>query len=96
MSNKNEIWYKVDHYYNCTITPVEVIKETEKTVLYINTRWNKDGLEERAGKSTTDHSFFKTLDEAKEKANRWLDRVVLNAERKIVNANAERNIIEDM
>jgi len=95
MSN-TETWYKVRHDWNCYITPVQVIKETEKTVQYINKRWEEAGVVERAGKCTHDHSFFKTLDEAKDRAFRHLSGVVHQAEMKIQRANDERKVIEAM
>ena len=65
---KTDTWYKVDTWIQVTITPVEVIKETEKMVLYINKRRNKDGHEERGAKRAEDHAFFKTLDQAQDYA----------------------------
>ena len=90
------IWYKIEHRYNCSVIPVEVLKETEHTVTYINTRWDKDGHEERAHKRTSDHSFCRTLDGAKEKAFAFIDRRITQSERAIAKAKEQRAEIEKL
>ena len=96
MSNKTEIWYKVDHYWKFKVTHVDVVKETEKTVVYINKEWVKSGVEERASKRTSDHSFCKTLIEAQDISFSHIDRTINQAKIKIKKAEDDWAIIEAM
>ena len=94
--SENETWYKVDHYWKFKVTPVDVVKETEKTVVYINKEWVKAGVEERAGKRTSDHSFCKTLTEAQDVAFSYIDRTIHQAKIKIKKAEDEWAVIQAM
>lgn len=81
----SEVWYRVDHGWNVTITPVKVQRSTEKMVTLAGS-----GYKER--KDSTGRMYFSDFDGAVTFANKRIAEKTQAAQREI--ARIERNETE--
>lgn len=59
-------WRAATSSYRSGVSTFAVLKETDHTVLFLDTRWREEGSEQRQKKVSDDYSWFKTRDEAYE------------------------------
>lgn len=82
----NTTWYKIKMWAN-KITPVEVINETSKQVVYIDTRYEQQ--ERRAFKVSEGEGFYPTFAEAKAALVAYQAKQVESAEARLGHARAK-------
>ena len=86
-----ETWYKTSNWSGKRIIPVRVVRETNKQVVVLETRFNGKEVESRNAKSSTCDNYFKTYREAYEFLLRRHARDIDLLESRLVNAKAALN-----
>jgi len=81
----SEVWYRVNHGWNVTITPVSVERSTDKMVTLVGSRYKER-------KDSTGWTYFSDFDEAATFANKRIAEKMQSARREI--ARIERNETE--
>ena len=59
-----ETWYKTSNWSGKRIIPVRVVRETNKQVVVLETRFNGKEVESRNAKNGVHDNYFKTYKEA--------------------------------
>ena len=75
MSDKT--WYRVGMFLErVEVTCPPVVRETNKTISYMNERWQHKPLEERERKIASSHRWFDDLPEARSFALAYIDQKI--------------------